>query len=216
MNIIEIFDESLHWMTIRLTSQDVSYNKLQAFAKLVGATKWVIGHELSHKNVEHSHLVLAVPVDFSDYDWKKYIRETFCLKGNSGFTKSRVRTTQYRAIQYVLKDGKYRSKGMDKDKLKKMYVQSTKKFNKIEFKEALTVIENNYYQKGGFSNFARAYYRLRISYGQKPNYNSISNYLLFHYHKKSPEQGDRYIDTIADSIQFELVYSTQNRPSHDR
>ncbi len=204
MNIQDCFDQKLNWMTVRITDKKIKLKKLKKFAKQVNAVKWVCGYEISHKEVKHSHLVLGIHADMSDYDWKKAIKSAFRVEGNQGFSKSRVRTSQYRAIQYCIKDGDYESEGFDKEILTKIKVQSTKKFQKDEFKEALTSLETKYYiEDMSFREFSQRYYAIRIMYGQKPNRNSITNYLLYHYHKVDPQAGDKFIDNIVQRIKFD-------------
>lgn len=203
MDLKELFDESLDWMTLRLTGQEFTFVKMKSFATKVKATKWVIGHEVSGKKIKHSHMVLGCTEDMSDHNWKKAINDELGLTGNSQFSKSRVRTSSHRAIQYCIKDGKYESLGFSKETLAKLYKQSTKKFDRKDFVEALTECENLYYtDKNTFREFAKQIHRLRISYGQNPNRNSQRNYLTFHYHKKDILEGDKWIDDIVDHIVY--------------
>lgn len=188
--------------TLKKTKENVK--QITEFLKRMGSTYWVFGFE--NASSEHFHLVYNYTTELSNHKLNKLINEVLDISG-AGFQKSKVKTTAYRSIQYAIKDGDYMFDGFPQSFIDKIYVQSTKKFKKVEFQEALNEIEKKYYQDEykRFKHFALAYNNLRLQYGQKPNANSQLAYLRFHKQKKNPKDAEHWVDYLMDKISPETI-----------
>lgn len=213
MKLSDYFDSQLVWMTIRI-SGEVLLKDMEAFAKEMNSVKWVIGHEVSQKLVRHSHMVIAVEEDFTDYIWKDKIRKHFKVS-HQEFSKSRVRSSHWRAIQYCIKDGEYLFKGFSIETMLKIKKQSTKKFNRVDFGEAMIKNENLFYQGNiHFREFGRNFHKIKLQFGQRPNSRSATSYLEFHRQKVDLVLAEKWIDDIIDHIIYSLEELTLKNGPH--
>ncbi len=195
-----------NWHTFRINDSNITLEKMSGFAESINAPRWVVGHEISMKKVKHSHIVVGMTKSLTDYKLDNAIKSYFdIVKGH--YSKSTVRTTMYRAIQYSIKDGDYKmDPRFPKDLIKNIYRESTKKFFREEFVDKLTQFEHLYYNgKISYKNFGKQYNDLRLQYGQKPNRNSQTSYLNYHLQKNDPEAADEWIYAIINEIKSNLI-----------
>ncbi len=194
------------WHTFRVNDANITLKKMSDFAKELEAPLWVVGHELSQKKVLHSHIVVGMKRSKTDYKMDKEIKNHFDIE-KGAYSKSQVRSTIYRAIQYSVKDGDYqKSKKFPKQLLDAIYAASTKKYQKDEFAALLYTTECEYYNgKLSLKTFARKFGRIRLQYGQKPNKTSMKRYMEYHMFKNNLELSDDYMDVIIQEIKSDLI-----------
>ncbi len=194
------------WHTFRVNDAEITLKKMADFAKEFEAPLWVVGHELSQKKVLHSHVVLGMKRSKSDYKMDKAIKTAFDIE-KGAYSKSQVKSTIYRAIQYTVKDGDYkRSKTFPKKLLKAIYTASTRKYQKDEFAALLYTLECEFYNgKLSMKTFARKYGRMRLQYGQKPNKVSMKRYIQYHMFKNQLEDSDDFMDVLVQEIKSDLI-----------
>ncbi len=194
------------WHTFRVNDADVTLKKMSLFAEKLEAPLWVVGHETSQKKVVHSHIVVGMKRSKTDYHMDKAIKSYFAIE-KGAYSKSQVKSTIYRSIQYTVKDGDYlKSFSFPQKLLDAIYTQSTKKYQKDEFAALLYTGECEFYNgKVSMKTFARNYGRLRIRYGQKPNKTSIKRYIQYHMFKNNLEDSDDYMDVIVQEIKSDLT-----------
>ncbi len=192
----KMYDDQLNWLTIRIDNHP-NLEKMKEFAQELGSSKWLVGHEYKSSRVEHSHIIIGVKDKITDYRKKKLVKDFFNVE-KTEFSSSWVRTTVHRTLCYSIKDGDFLSEGFARDYLVKAILQSTKKFKKDAFSEALKGIEDMYYQDiVTLREFTRLYLDLKIKqYGQRPNEKSEIAYLNTHQYKKDVDFADEYSEYI--------------------
>lgn len=212
--VLEVFKkwnlDHLDWRTIRVDlptcseeEEKINLKKIQRLLKKMKSKIWVFGHEKTTK--DHYHIVFGSKIVISEYKYNNLVKDVLGVSKNE-FAKSGVRTTVYRSIQYSIKDGMYWSKGLPKDFIENIYQQSTKKYNKDEFAEALINIENSFYQKEiTLDEFSCLYGEIRSKFGQRPDRKTISLYLKTHYFKRFPKKRDDFYLGIASDIKNGLI-----------
>lgn len=200
-DLVEMFDKTLTWHTFRI-DKTIDAKEMKEFVlEEFDSKKWLVGHEKKSSGQEHSHIILSTAnAALSDYKMNKIIRDRFDVS-KSQFSKSQVRTTVHRAVCYTVKDGDYESSGFDTEYLKKAKVQSTKKFKKDEYKEALIELETQYYQNHiNFHTFCDEFINLKIVvYGQRINRKSEITWLVTHRIRKDPSEMSKYKKDTAQA-----------------
>lgn len=198
-----MYDEHLHWLTIRVDCHP-TLDQMTKFSLGLGAKKWLVGHEYKSSDVAHSHMVVGLTEKLTDYTKKNKIKEFFKIE-KSAFSSSWVRTTVHRALCYSLKDDDFKQKGFDSDYLCKAILQSTKKFKKEEFRDALNELETLYYQDVILlREFTSMYLDIKIKqYGQRPNERSEVAYLNTHHYKKDIDFAKDYSAYIFSKLKIE-------------
>jgi len=200
-SIEDLFDSSVYWHTLRV-DKHLTIKDMEEFVKEFDTVKWLVGHELKGDQTPHSHMIYSSKKVFSDYAHNKIIREHFDVSKNQ-FGKSQVRTSVHRALCYAIKDGSYLNKGFDQKYLDKAKLQSTKKFKKEEFKEALIELETIYYQDTiNFQTFVDEFIELKvIDYGQRINKSSETKYLVTHRIRKDKDERTKYKKELHQSCE---------------
>lgn len=114
----------------------------------------------------------------------------------SQFSTSSVRTTVRKSIMYSIKECEYRYKGISEEDISNIQTQSTLKYKKQEFSDKLEQLENQFYDdKITLEQFNDRYRYLKIvQYGQNPNMQSETRYIVKHYIRKSKDAFQKYAD----------------------
>lgn len=201
--IEKMFDSTLYWHTLRV-DKHLTLSQMKEFVKEFSSNKWLCGHEYksNEEKTKHSHIVYSTQLILTDYKINKLVHEHFNVKGTQ-FGKSQVRTTVHRALCYALKDGSYIQVGFDEKYLAKAKTQSTKKFKKDEFKDALVELETLYYQGTvNFQTFVDEFIDLKIiCYGQRINKKSETTYLVTHRIRKDKSELVKYKKDLHQSCE---------------
>lgn len=207
--LIGSVEESTHWQTFRINGEMTPALMKKLCVDTLNAKKYIYGYEKSKKGVLHSHVVVCLPELWTNHKMNKAIKSIFDVE-KTEFSKSKVRTSVYRAIQYCVKDGEYYSYKFDESWLKNVAKQATKKFDREEFKEKMFKNEQEYYQdEVDFHQFMRKFGKIRDEFGQKPMYNSAKTYGSLHLFHKDDDSRDAYYDNISnDILQSCIDYST--------
>lgn len=202
--IEELFLSAGKWLTLRLdchpTEDQVSKTK-----EYFKTHHLIYGNEQKKDGTPHTHIVFSYSKTISPHKIRTHINKVYDLHGPE-FTTSKVRTSIYKSIQYCVKDQDVTSENFPDKWVSNIMVQSTKKYDKDDFKQNLEIIENRFYQDTyDQAQFAFAFVSLRNQYGQKPNDNSITNYLKFHLIKKNKTYRKAYANSMLERAHQQIM-----------
>lgn len=207
MDIQEYFESLKYWRVVRIDVPGKLEDHLDDLIEwLNGYDQYVLGIERHPKL--HLHIVIGHSEDFAGAQngkLKTRVKNVFEVS-KSEFSTSSVRTSIRKSIMYSLKDlEEYYYKGFTEAFVTACRTQSTKKFKKQEFADALQRIEDGYYDdKYDEEDLINKFVELKIKYGQKPNPRAEETWYMRHYLKKNPSKIYHYCNERIDNANKQL------------